>query len=94
MGSSGHVWENFGQLVRRVRNAAGLTQEELAVRSGLGVRTISDIERGRTSRPRMATVNLLAHYLGLTDPLAAVRADAQDAGPAVAAARSAEAAPG
>ncbi len=63
--------ETFGQLVRRARAAAGLTQEELAAAAGLGVRTISDIERGRTSRPRIATVGLLARCLELSGPPAA-----------------------
>ncbi|MBV9279902.1 MAG: helix-turn-helix transcriptional regulator, partial [Chloroflexi bacterium] len=36
----------FGDLLRRLRAAAGLSQEDLAERAGLGVRTISDLERG------------------------------------------------
>src|SRR5580658_4878400 len=59
---------NFGQVIRQARKAAGLTLEELAERSGLGVRTISDIERGRTTRPRSATVSLLCPPLGLPLP--------------------------
>ena len=43
--------DRFGELVRGRRVAVGLTQEELAERSGLGVRTISDIERGRIGLP-------------------------------------------
>src|SRR5580692_6118630 len=55
----------FGALVRGRRVAAGLTQEELAERSGLGVRTISDIERGRIGRPHRRSVDLLSRALGL-----------------------------
>ncbi|HEX3325361.1 MAG TPA: helix-turn-helix domain-containing protein, partial [Actinomycetota bacterium] len=33
-------------LIRRLRSSAGLTQEELAERAGISVRTVSDIERG------------------------------------------------
>src|SRR5919199_6713107 len=55
----------FGDLVRRYRRAAGLTQEELAERAGLSVRAISDIERGVKHRPRQETVKLLADALSL-----------------------------
>jgi transcriptional regulator with XRE-family HTH domain len=58
----------FGELVRSQRLATGLTQEELAERSGLGVRTISDIERGRIGRPHRRSVELLCDALGLAAP--------------------------
>jgi tetratricopeptide (TPR) repeat protein/transcriptional regulator with XRE-family HTH domain len=57
--------EDFGGWLRRSRRAAGLTQEELSARSGLSVRTISDLERGRTGRPHPRSVRLLATALGL-----------------------------
>ena len=60
--------DRFGELVRNQRIAAGLTQEELAERSGLGVRTISDIERGRIGRPHRRSVELLCDALGLAAP--------------------------
>ena len=53
----------FGSLLRRCRLTAGLTQEELAEQSGLSVRTIADMERGRTVTPRSQTVALLADAL-------------------------------
>jgi transcriptional regulator with XRE-family HTH domain len=62
------VRDGFGELVRGRRVQAGLTQEELAERSGLGVRTISDIERGRIGRPHRRSVNLLCKALGLPWP--------------------------
>jgi transcriptional regulator with XRE-family HTH domain/tetratricopeptide (TPR) repeat protein len=55
----------FGDLRRR-RLAAGLTQEELADRTGLSVRAISAIERGRTAAPRPSTQRLLADVLSPT----------------------------
>jgi len=58
---------SYGELVRRHRVAAGLTQEELAARSGLGVRTVSDIERGRIGRPHRSTVDLIARTLDRDD---------------------------
>jgi tetratricopeptide (TPR) repeat protein/transcriptional regulator with XRE-family HTH domain len=58
----------FGDLVRQRRTAAGLTLEDLADRSGLSVRAISDMERGRTARPRRSTVEVLSRALGLATP--------------------------
>jgi transcriptional regulator with XRE-family HTH domain len=42
----------FGALLRRWRQAAGLTQEELAERAGLSRRGINDLERGARLIPR------------------------------------------
>ena len=56
-----------GQLLLRLRVAAGLTQEELAERAGVSSRSVRDIERGRVTRPRLDTVRLLAVALEL-DP--------------------------
>jgi transcriptional regulator with XRE-family HTH domain len=47
------------------RVAAGLTQEELAERSGLSVRAIRNLETGRTGQPRRQSIGLLAEALGL-----------------------------
>ena len=55
----------FGRLVRGYRLAAGLTQEELAGRSGLSARAIADMERGRTGRPYPSSVLALAGALDL-----------------------------
>src|ERR671932_317482 len=55
----------FGDLVRRCRRSAGLTQEELAERSGLSVRAISDLERGVNRQPRRYTALQLAEALQL-----------------------------
>lgn len=49
------------------RWGCGLTQEELAERSGLSIRTISDIERGCVLRPRVATLRLLASALDMDE---------------------------
>src|SRR5580698_1480164 len=57
----------YGELVRSYRLAAGLTQEELAALSGLDARTIRDIERGRTARPRRSSADLLARALNRDD---------------------------
>jgi tetratricopeptide (TPR) repeat protein/transcriptional regulator with XRE-family HTH domain len=65
VGAARGARDGFGELVRDRRVAAGLTQEELAERSGVSVRTISDLERGRIARPRRSSVDLLSSALGL-----------------------------
>jgi tetratricopeptide (TPR) repeat protein/transcriptional regulator with XRE-family HTH domain len=57
----------FGRLLRRYRTIAGLTQEDLAMRSGLSARAVSNIERGRTGRPYAHSVRLLADALMLDE---------------------------
>jgi transcriptional regulator with XRE-family HTH domain len=58
--------QSFGDLLRRYRLAAGLTQEELAELAGLSVRGLSDLERGARRAPRRETVQLLAEALQLS----------------------------
>ena len=58
----------FAALLRQRRREAGLTQAELASRAGLAVRTVRDVERGRTTRPQRTTAALLADALGLAGP--------------------------
>jgi predicted ATPase/DNA-binding CsgD family transcriptional regulator/DNA-binding XRE family transcriptional regulator len=57
--------ERFGDLLRRCRLAAEMTQEELAERAGLSRRGISDLERGARTHPHRETVTMLAEALGL-----------------------------
>lgn len=61
--------KEFGDLLRRHRLMAGLSQEELAERSGLGVRTIANMEGGRTARPYRRSVSSLADALELPGSL-------------------------
>ena len=58
---------NFGTLLKRYRQAAGLSQEALAARARLSARTISDLERGIHDVPRSDTLELLTGALALTD---------------------------
>lgn len=58
----------FAALLRERRLRAGLTQEELAARSGVSAHSISVLEAGRR-RPRLSSVNRMADALGL-DPTA------------------------
>jgi tetratricopeptide (TPR) repeat protein/transcriptional regulator with XRE-family HTH domain len=71
---SGHDWGkmsellavSFGSLLRSLRTAAGLTQEELAEAARVSYRTVSDLERGVSRSPRRDTARLLADALGLS----------------------------
>jgi predicted ATPase/DNA-binding XRE family transcriptional regulator len=56
----------FGDLLRRHRDSANLTQEDLAERTGLTPQAISLLERGERRRPHRYTVEKLAEALGLT----------------------------
>ena len=56
----------FGDLLRRHRVLAGMSQEELAERARLSARAISDLERGVKRTPRRDTVQLLVEALGLS----------------------------
>ena len=61
----GSVSEPLGLALQRIREARGLTIEELAQKSGVAALTIRDTERGE-STPRMDTIARLAKPLGLT----------------------------
>ena len=57
-----------GRWLRHHRAAAGLTQEELAERSGISVRAIGDLERGRTRKPYASSIRSLADALEVPFP--------------------------
>lgn len=57
---------HFADLLLRSRRALGVTQEELAERSGLSTRGISDLERGVKRTPHRDTARRLADALGLS----------------------------
>ena len=60
----------FGDLLRSHRQAASLSQEELAIAAELSTRAIGNMERGLTTRPYPRTLRLLASALGLDDTAA------------------------
>ncbi|GAA2680683.1 helix-turn-helix domain-containing protein [Actinoplanes palleronii] len=66
MASDQRPRHGFGAVLRDHRRRAGLTQEELAARAAIGVRTVRDLEHGRASRPQRTTAELLAQALGLS----------------------------
>ena len=60
-----HDTATFADVLRQLRTAAALSQEELAERAGVSLRGISDLERGVRRSPHLITVRLLADALGL-----------------------------
>jgi predicted ATPase/transcriptional regulator with XRE-family HTH domain len=84
--------EGFGGLLRRLRIAAGYSQEALAERAGLSVDGVAALEAGRRNRPRAFTVGVLADALGLGPGERALLA-ARAAGPAPPVQRAAPARP-
>src|SRR5215831_2578017 len=55
----------FSAHVRVHRQRLGMSQEDLAARTGVSVRSIRNLEAGRTGRPRPGTVRLLADAFDL-----------------------------
>jgi transcriptional regulator with XRE-family HTH domain len=52
-------------LIRKLRQSAGLTQEALAEAVGLSPRAICKLETGRTQNPSAATLAAVARALGV-----------------------------
>ena len=55
----------FGEKLRRARKEKGLTQAELALQAGLGLRTIIAYEKGETYPQKRSTYQTLADILGV-----------------------------
>ena len=60
--------ETVAALLKRLRVAEGLSQQELADRAGLSVKAISAIESGVRRRPRPQTLRALSSALALSAP--------------------------
>ncbi len=58
----------FAVQLRRLREAAALTQEELAAQARLTAKAVGALERGERRRPYPHTVRALADALGLDEP--------------------------
>ncbi len=75
-------------LVREYRRAAGLTQRQLAERSGLSIAAVRDLEQGRSHRPRSGSLTALADALRLDSQQAGALAAAGNTGRSAPAGRS------
>jgi hypothetical protein len=80
---SGDLELTAGERLRRWRRAARLSQELLAERSGLGVRTVRDLEADRVRHPHPRSLDLLVSALALDSSAAdeLVTAFSSDRGP-------------
>ena len=58
---------SFGPVLRRLRLAAQISQEELAERANVSVESISALERGRRRAPYRETIRMLSDGLKLSD---------------------------
>lgn len=54
---------SIAQFIKKQRKQAGLTQEEFALRSGLGLRFVRELEQGK-STVRMDKVNIALGMFG------------------------------
>jgi predicted ATPase/DNA-binding XRE family transcriptional regulator len=59
--------ETLGAALKKLRAAAGMTQEELADRAGISARTVSDVERGLRTSVHGDTARRLIAALGLSE---------------------------
>jgi predicted ATPase/DNA-binding XRE family transcriptional regulator len=59
--------DQLADSLKKLRLAAGMTQEELAERAGISARTVSDVERGLRTAVHRDTGHRLATALGLAD---------------------------
>jgi transcriptional regulator with XRE-family HTH domain len=71
------VMPRFGELLRRERQRAGLTQEELARQARISPRSLRNLETGAVRFPHRSTLRLLVEALSLDgETLAAFEAEA------------------
>ena len=54
----------IAEYVKKSRKEAGLTQEDFAIRSGLGLRFVRDLEQGKAT-VRMDKVNIALNMFGM-----------------------------
>lgn len=69
--------ENVGELVRKTRKGLGLTQKDLALTSGTGLRFIIDLEKGKPTC-QLAKALTVLHTLGIRltlNPPPSIKAD-------------------
>jgi transcriptional regulator with XRE-family HTH domain len=51
--------------IRELREAAGMTQQALAVAAGVSISVVTKLEQGQNEDPRVSTLQALARALGV-----------------------------
>ncbi len=60
-----HTPDSIGQLIRTTRKNLGVTQKDLALTSGTGLRFLTDLENGKPTC-QIGKVLTILHALGIT----------------------------
>ena len=69
--------DKIATFIRESRKAAGLTQEEFAIRSGLGLRFVHDLEQGKET-VRLDKVNQALAMFGMEAVPGRIDRDAEE----------------
>jgi transcriptional regulator with XRE-family HTH domain len=62
----GDTGKPIGRRIKECREAAGMTQQELAVRAGISLSNLAQIEQGQKADPRLSTLVAVADVLGVS----------------------------
>ena len=62
--TEGIIMNKIAEFIKQNRKASGLTQEEFAIRSGLGLRFVRELEQGKKT-VRMDKVNVALAMFGM-----------------------------
>jgi len=55
----------FSRRLKKLRESAGLTQQELGTRAGISISNLAQLEQGQRTDPRLSTVLAIARALGV-----------------------------
>ena len=58
--------QHIGEIIQELRRKNDMTQEELALKSGVSYTTLIKIERGSVQNPTVMTIKKIADALGVT----------------------------
>jgi transcriptional regulator with XRE-family HTH domain len=60
------MFTGIGERLRKLRHERGLSQEEVARRTGIGLKSYGDLERGKATDPHYSTLRGIARALEVT----------------------------